>query len=191
MTEGDAYFAGLLFADGSFRTKPSGNLEAQLVLVDKDTVEQFRSYLGSERPIREKETPEGRQRQYAFCSTGHSKVHKIGHAWGIAEKNRVPHKLVGSRHFLRGFTDGDGCLYIRERNGRKSFLFQLTNQSRNLLQQLKDEYSAFENVSIRQSSGAFVLSAESKSAAKLAKTIYADTTYAMPRKKQTAHKYDL
>jgi len=56
---------------------------------------------------------------------------------------------------------------------------------------LKDEYSAFENVSMRESSGAFVLSAESKAAAKLAKTIYTDTTYAMTRKQETAHKYKL
>ena len=116
-TEEKAYWLGFLYADGNISI--SGNrLEVRLADKDYHHLEKFKEFLNLETKIRK-----GTTKTYAFC---HLSV-RNKHLWNmLKDKGCIPRKslvlewpynVIKNKslliHFLRGYIDGDGCLYIR------------------------------------------------------------------------------
>lgn len=115
-TQEQAYWLGFLYADGSV-----GSTEHSITLglTDKESVEQFREFLKTDRPLyveeRSKENPKWKDN---YTLTVHSKklkkdLIKLGCIPNKTEKlDRVPDLPEHLyRHFVRGIFDGDGSIW--------------------------------------------------------------------------------
>lgn len=130
VSEPQAYYLGLLFADGSVF---SGN-KTEITLQEQDVhiLEAFRVCLGHSPPLsyRPFETRKNCYR-LTFCS---KKMYDDLQSWGITPakthtlelKRQIPNHL--KTHFIRGFWDGDGYIGKTDFNAliaSESFLEQL------------------------------------------------------------------
>lgn len=118
-TEEDAYWLGLLYADGNVSTK--GNcIELDLKEEDKYLVEQFREYCGVTKPLAKHIIKRNNKEYVSYrCTfankTAHDNLIKQGcvNAKSLIlkcpTKEQVPDNLLPA--FIRGYCDGDG--YIR------------------------------------------------------------------------------
>lgn len=139
-TEAKAYWLGFLYADGCVRTKQrrqSCSIRMNLQIRDKAHVEAFQRALQASQPIEEIVCPEreirgrtiGPSRQARITISRAALVQDlIDNGCGPRKSQRlvfptekqVPPSLV--RHFLRGYFDGDGTVYISPRKGVHQFM---------------------------------------------------------------------
>jgi hypothetical protein len=125
-TPEDAYYAGLLMADGNVsRTKPL----FQIIILEKDRemIDGMKSFLGYTGPI----IPRTRiakksKRVMKFVElrvTAPDLVLRL-EEWGVvpvkARRGRVGPRVTSELmcYFFRGMFDGDGCVHRRKRSGR-------------------------------------------------------------------------
>lgn len=130
-TEGKAYFLGLMYSDGSVMKRGF-----YLKLKDEDIIQQFKTELQAEEPIRRIETPWD---AYIFQIYSQKlSQHLINHGC-VPNKTKVIQvpKLREDlyRHFIRGFFDGDGCLQLQDKIYHCRF--DLTSASLKFLEQLR------------------------------------------------------
>lgn len=112
-SEEKAYFLGLLFADGNvFKKTMSISLQEQ----DKNILEQFKNSIKYTGPLLINNKLGNRQPQFRLSITSKSLAIDLG-LHGIC-KNKAFHILFPKyiseklfRHFIRGYFDGDGCIY--------------------------------------------------------------------------------
>jgi intein-encoded DNA endonuclease-like protein len=119
-TEDKAYFLGLLYADGC--NEKGRVVSLGLIDVDKPILDKFKEYLKHKGPMylveKEKESRFTIRDYYKF--TIYSKkmsedLSKLGcfagktYTLSFPAEKQVPKHLIN--HFIRGYFDGDGCLY--------------------------------------------------------------------------------
>ena len=118
--EEKAYFLGLLFADGCNFEK-NCTVSIQLQARDIDILEKFKLALLAEQPINARHTsPKSKikfksyrldlsDQYFSKCLSKHGMVQNksLILEWPLVE---IPDNLL--RHFVRGFIDGDGSLFI-------------------------------------------------------------------------------
>src|SRR5574343_431199 len=179
-TEEKAYWVGFLYADGCIYGKNCISLE--LSLKDKEHLIKFNNFLEKEKSIREDSFR-------VRCVFKDCMVYQDLYNLGIKPNKsliltfptyyQIPKKLMN--HFIRGYIDGDGCIYISNSNihvsvlGTKEFLISLIEEInlpiRNLYKNNKNNNS---NCYFFQYSG--------KNALSLIDYLYKDATIYLERK---------
>lgn len=130
-TEEKAYFLGLIAADGSIiKHKKSKNgyshiLRLELMASDKYIIERLRDELKSNLQVREYKKAINRDgwkdKHNAYIQFHSKKLFDDLNKYGIGERKTTTLKKLPNlneefmRHFIRGFFDGDGCVYINYR----------------------------------------------------------------------------
>jgi len=118
ISEGSAYWAGFLMADGCvLRPGNSGSVIALgLSHIDRDHVEKFARFLKTDKPVRE-------YKGNTTFGSSHSvgiRIYSDRIAYDLSKYGVLPNKsltarvlqLENNRNFWRGVIDGDGCLMI-------------------------------------------------------------------------------
>ena len=128
--EKNAYFLGLIFADGSMNDKLK-TLSINLVETDKEILELFIREIYKDRELR-KVNPRKKEYKIQYQATVTSRIiyedlklynlcqnkSEIGQ-W--VNENWIPEDLF--HHFIRGYFDGDGCIYHNKTSGDKVVTF--------------------------------------------------------------------
>jgi len=114
-TEEKAYFLGFMFADGCVFQNSHGGYSVQIKLHEKDKsiLERFRVALKSEHPIYNHNYDNYKQCKFQIGSKQMAQD-LIRHGctprktFTIKFPTTIPDHLI--RHFIRGYSDGDGCI---------------------------------------------------------------------------------
>ena len=116
-TEEKAYWLGFLYADGCINI---GNSKIELFLKEEDIehLKKYRKFLGlEEKPLFKKEKDGKIGYRFEFSSyVVKDQLAKLGclpqktHILKFPTEKQVPKKLI--HHFIRGYMDGDGCIYV-------------------------------------------------------------------------------
>lgn len=127
-TEHKAYWIGLLLADGSISKKVykngsyTHNLRLELKASDRDLIEALVYDLESNKVVREYTSNSQRGRfkdkHNAYVAFSSRKLGEDLEKYGIVPNKthilkdlpQIPHELM--RHFIRGYFDGDGSVYV-------------------------------------------------------------------------------
>ena len=133
--ENSAYWAGFIAADGTISIRKDGSPSIMVTLssVDADHIQKLKSFFKTSRKI----SIQHRQNReyYGISVTSKNAANRLMDM-GITPRKtftlKVSGELSNSRHFWRGFMDGDGHIAITKR-GRP--IFQITCASRILLDQ--------------------------------------------------------
>jgi intein-encoded DNA endonuclease-like protein len=126
-TEEKAYWLGFLYADGYIRERKSGNsLEMKLSIKDKKHLELFRESIGSNHKITDGfnsvkyKDKISRSHMSSLAIYSKELVKSIKNqgmhsrkTFTISKPN-IDKKLI--HHFVRGYFDGDGCFYFKNKN---------------------------------------------------------------------------
>lgn len=122
-TEEKAYWLGFLYADG-YISEHSNTISLSLKEEDIEHIYKFRSFLGlEEKPIRAKRKNINNKIKISYEFSFNSFEAKecliqLGctpnktFTLKFPTKNQVPGRLI--QHFLRGYIDGDGCIYVHQ-----------------------------------------------------------------------------
>lgn len=194
-SEEKAYFLGFLYADGSI-SKDMNCVSMNLQVGDKEILQKLNDLVQPERPlwfrnnqrVRDGETRRGTKDQ--FCMSIRSKrIPQMLEKWGCAHNKTYKHMEFPSflsseliPHFIRGFLDGDGCIYkgLVSFTGRFEFLKGLkaiTEKEIELIGDIRNYYP------ISNEFGRFIFSGKKRSLQFL-NWIYKDATIYMERKFQ-------
>ena len=119
-TKDKAYFLGFLYADGCVRKGTNGQFHFKLSLKDEEPIVLFRKYLQSNKPIGVYKNSSKSYSQSTLYQIDYSS--KITYdalvKWGCVENKtfllKFPTFLHESLipHFIRGYFDGDGTVFI-------------------------------------------------------------------------------
>lgn len=144
-----AYWLGFLYADGYVRMKKGRSAELRLKLSkkDKEHVELFKKCIKSTHPIKESESvvkykdDKISKSLCSFISIFNKKIVSDLFKNGCVNKKsliiRFPDiKASYIRHFIRGYFDGDGCIYAN-----KSYMLSLISVSKEFLEEIKSIFS--------------------------------------------------
>lgn len=117
-SEESAYFLGFLYADGCVQIKNSAYIVSlKLKSNDQCIIEKFRDIMSPSSPIKSYEDKHT-QNTYSYFRINQKEIcdQLISHGC-VPNKSlilefpkTVPDELI--RHFLRGYSDGDGCIYV-------------------------------------------------------------------------------
>lgn len=142
-----AYWAGFIAADGS--VSRDGRLEVGLSIKDLEHLEKLKTALGSSHTI-ERKLANGKYPSCYFRPRDQEIVEDLALSYNIhpgkTSNYTIPEWLLKHpllSHFLRGYVDGDGCLYCKERasltitSGSPIFVGQIMN----ILQSIGSTYS--------------------------------------------------
>ena len=199
-TEGAQYWAGMLAADGWIASRGGGSRYIGLSLSNEDSphVQSFLNFVESSLVAHRYETGGGYCLKTTISSVqiGSTLVEagiRPGKSYNLEIANDT---LVNSRHFWRGFCDGDGSLSIMKRNQyrTKQPLLQIfgtlevCNAFTDFLErQLGVNINANKH-SRRKDGNEFLWRVVTtySTAVRVARLLYDDSTYALPRKKRIA-----
>lgn len=116
-TEEKAYWLGFLYADGCINI---GGSKIELFLKEDDVehLKEYRKFLGlEEKPLFKKEKDGKIGYRFEFSSyVVKNQLIKLGclpqktHILKFPTEEQVPRNLI--HHFIRGYMDGDGCIYV-------------------------------------------------------------------------------
>lgn len=130
-TEAKAYFLGIMYSDGSVTKN-----YLYLKLKDEDVVQLFKQELKTEAPIKRIEKP---WEAYLLQISCQKLCQHLINQGCVPNKTRVIQvpKLREDlyRHFIRGFFDGDGCLYLHDKI--YCCRLNLTSASKQFLEQVR------------------------------------------------------
>lgn len=126
-TEAQAYWLGMLMADGCIVDQP-GRHTVQLLMKDREHVELFARTIGTSAPVRmctRKSKRDGKVRTYYYVIVSSKQMCADLIRHGVVPRKTCNHGTPAlspelMRHFYRGYVDGDGCLH-RKTNGQSSF----------------------------------------------------------------------
>lgn len=204
-TEEKAYFIGLLLADGSVRhNKEKGesySLRLELKVEDKYIIERLTRALGSDNPVKECKTNK-RRGEFKMKHNAYNAFNSKQLFDDLGEYEIVPNKSLTlknlpnidrklMRHFIRGFFDGDGTVYITKKNNKLHFGFYGTYVFIGKLKKyLEKELNLPNNKIIKQKNAnvSFVTYSKQTDVANFYKYIYKDATIYLTRKKEVFEK---
>lgn len=125
-TEENAYFLGFLYADGNIQTKNTAYcLTLKLKSNDQYIIEKFRDIMSPSSPIKITQN-KGSFNTYSYFRVNQKEVCDQLIALGCVPNKsliltfptQVPANLI--RHFLRGYSDGDGTIYKNHFKNKKA-----------------------------------------------------------------------
>ena len=140
-TEEMAYVLGLMMADGYVFTNPRGSRYFGITLTDRELVEKVRAILGSNHKIGVYQPKNVKWKTRYILQIGSKEAVEDLYKLGVVEKksliikfpSNIPDRFL--RHFIRGYFDGDGGVYLKShwRKDRKKFYwyFQVYFVSKN------------------------------------------------------------
>ena len=136
--EASAYFLGLMYADGNVYIDKRNNIPVISLALqrrDKYMLENFRNLIAPKHKIYFKKSKiKSQQDQYRLMFNSlmiGEQLKKLGCVPAKSLKlnfpNSIPTKLT--HHFLRGYFDGDGCIYATppKRNGYVSYMISIAS----------------------------------------------------------------
>lgn len=144
--EQKAYWLGFLFADGYVRMHKGRSAELKLKLAtnDKEHIELFKKSIESTHPIKDikSEVIYNNKKSVSYCSTFSVNSKKIvTDLFNIGCNNNKTFTVempniddIYIRDFIRGYFDGDGCIYTNKNNGT----VHITSGSLTILEQIKE-----------------------------------------------------
>lgn len=200
-TEEKAYWLGFMYADGY--VQPNGNIvELSLKGDDKEHLEKFRKFLHNRNEVRiGKSKCDGKE--FSRCRLTMSDKHFHD---ALISKGCIPNKsliltfpdksLFASEElvvpFIRGYVDGDGCIYIFQGYSTINIVGTLE-----FLEGIRNYYPSIFNTSYKKdkrhlTSNTFFLQVEGKKAAEFGDILYKHATIYLQRKydKFIENKYD-
>ena len=141
-TEKKAYFLGLLYADGSVF-----NNGFYLKIKDEDILQRLKEELDAEQPIKNVQYGEYSCYLFTVCSKKLSES-LINHGCFqnktyILKFPQIEEKLI--KHFIRGFYDGDGSLYIN--SNINSCKLDITSASIDILKSIRTIFTSITGLS--------------------------------------------
>ncbi len=137
--EETAYFLGMLMADGTLVEQKGFPRGVKLSLVDIDVIEKFKKFFNTDAPIRIDKRSENHQITYTL-EVSSAKIAKDLIKLGVIN-NKTFRTMIPEmneefiRHFIRGYFDGDGCLYTRKNKNCRTCL--ITSSSELILKQIE------------------------------------------------------
>jgi len=153
-TEEKSYWLGFLYADGYVRLRRSGELKLKLKQTDREHIELFRVCIESTHPIKNdiSNVKYGNNKisksKLSYISINNTKMVKdlikfgcVNNKSFIIKLPKLKNDLI--RHFIRGYFDGDGCIYISKNNNNCTF--NITSGSKNIIDDIND---VFKNIQI-------------------------------------------
>lgn len=180
-----AYVLGFLYADGSL--EDASYIRGKYVRVtntDLDRIETIRKLLGSKHTIAQEDKGGNYKRRY-LLRIGNSKLYDQLIALGLTPRKsltmkfpRVPGKHLGA--FVRGYFDGDGCVYLEMRptDRPKKLQTVFTSGSNIFLQRLQNQLQAHAGIAGRglykhgSTAGAYQLRYSSEDSVRLYNFMY-------------------
>lgn len=147
-TEEKAYWLGMMYADGCV----TYGSKFELTLKDKDHIEKFKSALKSKHKIGERIINE---KSYYRLSIMDKRIHDSLIRHGCLRNKTFYIKMPSiydnlMRHFIRGFFDGDGCIFIGKNqnesqikisSGCNDFLEELCSYINNNIEVCRNMYT--------------------------------------------------
>lgn len=122
-----AYVLGYIYADGSIYHSERGSY-FNITSIDKSTILKIKKWLKSKHTIRtEKSTWSGGKIQY-ILRIGNKKIYQSLENLGLYPNKSLSVKFPKNipeeylNHFIRGYLDGDGCVYLEMTKGKKEKL---------------------------------------------------------------------
>lgn len=118
-----AYVLGYLYADGSLDDSPyMRGKYIQLTSVDRDSIVRVKKWLESEHKITTARSPFSGGKTIFVLRIGSHKIYDDLFKLGLYPNKsltvkfpKIPKKYLG--HFIRGYFDGDGCIFFERRMG--------------------------------------------------------------------------
>lgn len=185
-----AYLLGYIYADGHLIDSP--NMRGKYLSIastDKDSIVRVKNWLNSEHKIKKVKSHFTGSRNCFVLTIGSHKIYDDLFKLGLYPNKslnidfpEIPKKYLG--HFIRGYFDGDGCIYFerkRSKTGRliiKRIRVIFTSGSKifleNMDKKLKD--LGISNGKIYSSKRAYQLVYNNKNSIELFKIIYKNTS---------------
>jgi hypothetical protein len=125
-SEKSAYFLGFLYADGNIQIKNTAYcITLKLKSDDQYIIEKFRDIMSPSSPVKTT-TNKGSSNIYSYFRINQKEVcdQLISHGCGpnksliLEFPSTIPNELI--RHFMRGYSDGDGCIYKNKFKHKKT-----------------------------------------------------------------------
>lgn len=196
-TQEKAYWLGFFYAD-AYNNEKLGRLVIELQERDKEHLYKCAKFFGSPREPFKQEKNKGKYTAYRLELNGKHLSKMLAEkgchqtkSFDIVFPNWLDVLLV--RHFIRGYFDGDGCLYINKIDNQLNILItstkEMVNGIQNILKQELDVNSyishpeRYTNNTYRLDSGG------SKQIKKFCDWIYKDATVYLDRKYELFHSY--
>lgn len=178
-TEEQAYFLGMMFADGSVSKN-----QFYLKLKDEDVIIKFRDALECDYPIRHNIHPYEDFILEVSCKEMCEDLIKLGCIPNKTKTLRFPNiKSELLNHFVRGYMDGDGCIRIGMTPGKD--LFDIVSASYGFiidLKQILTPYTKHLGISKETNYDVWHLRCAGHQVKSLLNWIYKDSTVYMQRK---------
>jgi hypothetical protein len=168
-TQNKAYILGFIYADGCL-SKNKSEVIIKLHHKDENILNIFKYEMKSEHPIKRITSYKNHQSSFRFSS---KKIYKRLSDIGLTPAKTFTIKFPQidkdfTRHFIRGYFDGDGCLYKGGKNRKLNFFnifsasFDFKEGICDFLSQNKIEYKVYErdngysiNINKKESSSIF------------------------------------
>lgn len=194
-TEYKAYWLGFLYADGYNGYSPNGKssvLEIRLSSIDRSHLLKFLNSVQSTSPIREKENKlNGKIHSSSkisicnknFCMHLNDKgcIKNKSLVLTFPTEDIVPKHLI--RHFIRGYFDGDGCIYTNKEKNRYSVSFVGTESFLDLISKVFEEELGLRDTKKNKSSNAYDITWGGRiNAMKIFNYLYKDCNIFLERK---------
>lgn len=186
------YWVGFIMADGHIIQPKSPNAQMALQITlsskDKDHLQKLKEFLNVDAKIREYNFHHKKyDRIYKACSiriTSDSLCRELRRL-GVKGKDSAPApELRKSRHFWRGFVDGDGTLYIRQDTKKGRLVLNIVGTSTILNQCLtfiQEQAPRFKG-QVRKEANIFKISTSSSTAMVIASYLYDNSSVSLTRK---------
>jgi len=182
-TEQKAYWLGFIYADGCV---DKSEFRLHLSIKDIEHMKKFAIHLKSNHPIHHCQ-----QNTISF-NIGNKKIIKDLKKLSITPRKtltieypnllQLPYKL--NRHFIRGFFDGDGCLYIRKDGLKVWSIYSASENFKNQLSKKIKEETGIVIKIYKQNKGWNMVINRKDDIEKIGKYIYKDATIFLERKKE-------
>jgi hypothetical protein len=200
-SEEKAYWLGFLYADGYIRERDSGNsLDIKLSQLDIKHLELLKKCMDSTHCIKlgisktknkmGKEFTSHMATLAMYSNRLVESIKKQGfHSRKTFTIEKPNLKEEYYRHFIRGYFDGDGCCYIRERNNGNIFIqYNIACASPNFKQFIIDELNKH-SIDSKCETSLTVDISRFPSAVKFFHYLYDDSTIYLKRKKDKGDKF--
>lgn len=185
-----AYVLGYIYADGSLDDSPyMRGKYIQIASVDEDSIQRIKRWLKSEHKIGQKKSNFIGGKICFLLRIGSHKIYNDLFKLGLYPNKsltihfpKVPKKYLG--HFVRGYFDGDGCIYFEKSKGKKGQIIIkrirviFTSGSKKFLEEMDDilKSRSIENGKIYLSKRSYQSVYNTKDSIKIFKLIYEKTS---------------
>ena len=185
-----AYVLGYIYADGSLDDSSyMRGKYIQITSTDEDSIQRIKNWLSSEHTITKKKSHFTGSKFCFMLRIGSHKIYNDLFKLGLYPNKsltvrfpKVPKKYIS--HFIRGYFDGDGCIYFEKRKGSKgqSIINRIrtifTSGSKKFLKEMNDVLKniGIENGKIYPSKRSYQAVYNTKDSIQIFKLIYTETS---------------